>query len=90
MLRALSEYEIVGCRTTIPFCEFTLKHEAFISGKYDTHFVPDHFSAEKLFEKHDETIVALAASLIIKDEEDQTTYVPVANGESSDWWNHRR
>ena len=49
MLRALSEYEIVGCRTTIPFCEYTLKHEAFISGKYDTHFVKDHFSKENYF-----------------------------------------
>jgi propionyl-CoA carboxylase alpha chain len=91
MLRALSEYEIVGCRTTIPFCEFTLKHDAFISGKYDTHFVPDHYSADKLFEKHDDEIVALAASLIINEGDDQSQQtLVVANGESSDWWNKRR
>lgn len=91
MLRALSEYEIVGCRTTIPFCEYTLKHDSFISGKYDTHFVPDHYKAENLFVKHDEEIVALAASLIIAEGDDQPQQTLVAaNGESSDWWNHRR
>ncbi len=91
MLRALSEYEIVGCRTTIPFCEFTLKHDAFISGKYDTHFVPDHYKSEKLFVKHDDEIVALAASLIMNEGEEQLQQVHVTdNSESSDWWNHRR
>ncbi len=91
MLRALSEYEIVGCRTTIPFCEYTLKHDAFISGKYDTHFVPDHYKSEKLFVKHDDEIVALAASLIMNEGEEQLQQVHVTdNNESSDWWNHRR
>jgi len=91
MLRALSEYEIVGCRTTIPFCEYTLKHDAFISGKYDTHFVPDHFKADKLFDKQDDELVALAASLLISEVDEDTILAPVnTNGESSDWWNHRR
>ena len=91
MLRALNEYEIVGCRTTIPFCEYTLKHDAFISGKYDTHFVPDHYKAEKLFVKHDDEIVALAASLLMNQGADEPQQKLLAvSGESSDWWNHRR
>ncbi len=91
MLRALSEYEIVGCRTTIPFCEYTLKHDVFISGKYDTHFVPDHYKAEELFVKHDDDVVALAAALLIGEGEEAASPVVVtSNGESSDWWNHRR
>lgn len=91
MLRALSEYEIVGCRTTIPFCEYTLNHDSFISGKYDTHFVQDHYSAEKLFFKHDDDLVALSASLLLTEAEVSTQEIVATNSEnSSDWWNHRR
>lgn len=91
MLRALSEYEIVGCRTTIPFCEYTLQHEAFISGKYDTHFVKDHFSKEKLFFKHDDELIALAASLLVSGEENKTQQKQVKHtNELSHWWTHRR
>jgi propionyl-CoA carboxylase alpha chain len=91
MLRALSEYEIVGCRTTIPFCEYTLKHEAFISGKYDTHFVKDHFSKEKLFSKHDDELIALAASLLVSEVENKTQQKQDKNtNELSHWWTHRR
>lgn len=43
MLRALSEYIIVGVRTTIPFCAFVLRSEAFASGKYSTHFVEEYW-----------------------------------------------
>ncbi|CAN5217943.1 acetyl-CoA carboxylase biotin carboxylase subunit [soil metagenome] len=65
MLRALKEYEISGCRTTIPFCDFTLRHNAFIEGNYDTHFVADHYepSKDSLFEKEND-VDALAISLI--------------------------
>jgi propionyl-CoA carboxylase alpha chain len=65
MIRALSEYQISGCKTTIPFCDFTMRHPAFISAEYDTHFVPDHFEPNKheLFDKEAGTD-ALAVSLI--------------------------
>jgi propionyl-CoA carboxylase alpha chain len=43
MLRALGEYEILGVRTTIPFCRFAVNHQAFRSGDYSTHFVARHF-----------------------------------------------
>lgn len=48
MVRAIDDYQISGVETTLPFCKFTLQHEAFISGDFDTHFVTKHFSAEKL------------------------------------------
>lgn len=48
MQRALREYEIVGCATTIPFCQFVMQHEAFRSGNFDTHFVPQYFSPSVL------------------------------------------
>jgi propionyl-CoA carboxylase alpha chain len=48
MIRAIDDYIISGVETTLPFCKFTLQHEAFISGNFDTHFVNKHFTAEKL------------------------------------------
>lgn len=48
MLRAIHDYHIVGVTTTMDFCAYALKHEAFVSGKFDTNFVKDHFSPEVL------------------------------------------
>ena len=48
MIRAIDEYKIVGCETTLPFCRFVMKHEAFTSGQFDTNFVKHYFTPEKL------------------------------------------
>jgi acetyl-CoA carboxylase biotin carboxylase subunit len=39
MKRALSEYQIQGIKTTIPFFEFVLAHPDFLSGNTTTHFI---------------------------------------------------
>jgi propionyl-CoA carboxylase alpha chain len=92
MLRALDEYEISGCKTTIPFCEFTLNHPAFISAKYDTHFVPDHFTPELMQDRSgDEEVAALAASLLKGLNNKASNTVVSSNGISeSMWWKNRR
>lgn len=96
MLCALDEYEIAGCRTTIPFCQYVLTHPAFAAGDYDTHFVPDHFSAEKLDAAHSSKVEvqALAASLLKKHaapaKEDSIQTKPGNPGNScSKWWQRR-
>ncbi len=71
MQRALQEYEIGGVRTTIPFCLWVMQQEKFRRGEFDTHFVQNEFSAEKLAEAHGatvslkklQTVAALAAVL---------------------------
>lgn len=91
MLRALDEYEIVGCKTTIPFCAYTLKHEAFISGKYDTHFVKDHFDPKVLSAGVDPEVLSIAASLLkLEAENNLGSVVTAGETESSEWWNNRR
>lgn len=96
MLRALDEYEIAGCRTTIPFCKYVLNHESFVTGDYDTHFVPDHFSAEKLDAENilDNKVKALAASLLKieggSSEEKQELRQSSNNSANSEWWNRRK
>ncbi len=89
MLRALDEYEIVGCKTTIPFCEYTLRHESFVEAKYDTHFVKDHFNPEDTQSKVNENIIALAATLL-KNTESSTTEAITSENSASDWWLNRR
>ncbi|SMO38074.1 acetyl-CoA carboxylase biotin carboxylase subunit [Gracilimonas mengyeensis] len=95
MLRALDEYEIAGCKTTIPFCEFTLNHPAFINAEYDTHFVPDHFTPEKMQPKQDESDVALAAALLKNAQSGESSGTKQKalvddHREASQWWKKRR
>jgi propionyl-CoA carboxylase alpha chain len=51
MLRAIADYEVAGVTTTLNFCRFALEHEAFRSGKFDTHFVKNHFNIAQLEQK---------------------------------------
>lgn len=91
MLRALDEYEIVGCKTTIPFCTFTLEHEAFISGKYDTHFVPNYFTDAETPDLQGEELVALVGSLLKEENEGNFESTTVSTSStSSEWWSNRR
>ncbi len=46
--RAIQEYIIEGVETTLPFGRFVCQNEAFKSGHFDTGFVKDQFSKEKL------------------------------------------
>jgi len=95
MLRALEEYEIAGCRTTIPFCEFTLRHPAFREASYDTHFVQNHFDREEMSRADmDDMIPALSACLLRMSErrrEKSKTSVS-SDGEIyyTNWWKNRR
>ena len=51
----------------------------------------DHFSKEKLFFKHDDELIALAASLLVSGEENKTQQKQVKHtNELSHWWTHRR
>jgi acetyl-CoA carboxylase biotin carboxylase subunit len=53
MTRAIDEYRISGVQTTLSFCRFVMNHEAFRSGKFDTHFVQKHFKPEYLNKEND-------------------------------------
>jgi acetyl/propionyl-CoA carboxylase alpha subunit len=67
MKRALLEYEILGVKTNIPACLFTLSHPGFLSGDFDTHFIPTHFSPEALpepTEKEKQAAAVLCAHLV--------------------------
>ncbi|TXD84723.1 acetyl-CoA carboxylase biotin carboxylase subunit [Subsaximicrobium wynnwilliamsii] len=65
MLQAIAAYEIEGIETTLPFGSFVCEHEAFRSGNFDTHFVKNHFSAEKI-KAQQEAEANIAALVAVK------------------------
>lgn len=48
MIKAINDYQVQGVSTTLSFGKFVFEHEAFTSGKFDTHFVKNYYSPEKL------------------------------------------
>ncbi len=62
MIRAISEYRISGVSTTLPFGTFVMKHEAFLSGQFDTRFIENYFKPEMLEASTDEE--ELVAALV--------------------------
>lgn len=67
MIRAIDEYTIVGCKTTLPFCQYVMKHDAFTSGKFDTNFVKHYFTPEKLNQpstKEEESLAIIIANML--------------------------
>ena len=93
MERALEEYEIAGVTTTLPFCLFALRHEAFRTGAFSTHFVDQHFDPEALFVDAPERdrLAALAATIYADQHaEDETPSIASSNGPSTSPWKQRR
>jgi len=65
MLQAIDNYIVEGVKTTLPFGKFVLGHEAFRSGKFDTHFVKQYFKADILKEQLSKE-AEIAAMLALK------------------------
>ncbi|MFC3559814.1 acetyl-CoA carboxylase biotin carboxylase subunit [Pedobacter jamesrossensis] len=90
MVRAIEEYEITGIETTLGFGKFVMQHDAFKTGKFDTHFVSKYFNAESLkSEDESEALVAaiIAAKLFQKGGNAENISQPVKV--SSDWRKNR-
>lgn len=65
MLEAIALYQIEGVATTLPFGRFVCQHEAFISGKFDTGFVKNHYSPEGIIAQQ-KTEAEVAAKLALE------------------------
>lgn len=93
MLRAIAEYDISGIETTLAFGEYVLNHEAFVSGKFDTKFVENYFTPDKLKGKdgkEEQEIAAVLGAMLVKNAKqtvDQTTQNKNASTKSS--WKRR-
>ena len=91
MIRAIDEYHITGVQTTLPFCRFVMEHDAFRSGKFDTHFVNKYFTPEKLQPEIEPNLQELAALLTARLGGTPTALArPVAVAGGTSKWKSRR
>lgn len=78
MIEAINNYKIEGVLTTLPFGKFVCQHESFRSGDFDTHFVNNFYSEEKLkTELEEEAKIAALIGLKIYLEEQKKLRIPV-------------
>jgi acetyl-CoA carboxylase biotin carboxylase subunit len=92
MIRAIADYQISGVATTLSFCDFVMKHEAFITGRFDTHFVKQYFSPEKLnaaFSDEEFEIAALLGAVSVGQSAPQRQDVLTSDDSSSAWRRNR-
>ncbi|MGJ8684061.1 MAG: acetyl-CoA carboxylase biotin carboxylase subunit [Nonlabens sp.] len=84
MIQAIDNYKVEGIATTLPFGKFVCEHEAFTSGKFDTHFVKNFYAPEQLKKKYEEEReVAAMVALQLFLENQKTLKTPVSA--SSNW-----
>ncbi len=87
MLEAIANYEVEGVATTLPFGRFVMRHEAFRSGQFDTHFVQHHFNPEALASDGPQA-VEVAAALALKAWLEESRRLKTPQLPHSPWW-HR-
>jgi acetyl-CoA carboxylase biotin carboxylase subunit len=63
MLRALSEYQIYGIKTTIPFFKRILVHPKFFGGDYNTHFISQLEKEGDGVQPEDKMVALIAAGI---------------------------
>jgi acetyl-CoA carboxylase biotin carboxylase subunit len=89
MLRAISEYTIIGVETTLEFCAFALQHEAFTSGTFDTGFISTFFTPEQLTSAGCSTQTREAAAIIAGKVFTVPQHKPSANTPIGNWQKRR-
>ncbi|MEP2771887.1 MAG: acetyl-CoA carboxylase biotin carboxylase subunit [Fulvivirga sp.] len=92
MLRAIAEYDISGIETTLAFGEFVLNHESFVSGKFDTKFVENYFTPEKLKGKNakeEQEIAGVLAAMLVKETKQGVEQSTQSNTGSQNKWKRR-
>ena len=84
MIRALTEYEIQGITTIIPFLKKILSHSDFQNGNFTTHFINEHpelFNGETKLSK----VAAIAAVILQQSEKQKKKIVNNSHKDSSKW-----
>jgi len=85
MKRAISEYRISGVQTTLDFAQYVMNHDAFVSGKFDTHFVQNYFTPESLIPENESLEAIGAAALASMLQENKASQKTVINEKPSRW-----
>jgi acetyl/propionyl-CoA carboxylase alpha subunit len=84
MKEAIKSYKIEGLSTTLPFGSFVFEHDAFISGKFDTHFVKNYYTPEKIKEKQ-KSNAEVAAIIALRYWLDKQKLINPVENKSTSW-----
>ena len=84
MKEAIKEFIIEGVATTLPFGSFVFEHGAFISGKFDTHFVQNYYTPEKIKEEQ-KANAEIAAIIALKYWIEQQKITQPVENKSTSW-----
>jgi len=91
MVRAIDEYEITGCQTTLAFCQWAIQHPAFVSGDFDTHFVKKYFNAQVLMQESENEMAAAAlAAVDFMQKQTNTAPMNAQQHSTSNWQRSRK
>ena len=92
MIRVIDEFELEGIESTLPFGKFVMQHEAFVSGNYNTHFVPTYFKPEMLKNenKEDELMAAAIAALNFESQNQKRSETNNNLNQNSGTWQARK
>ena len=92
MIYAIDNYDVVGVKTTLDFGRFAVDHEAFRSGVFDTGFVGEHFTPEKLIRElpvSDDVFAELVAELSKRENENNSNNRVVSEAPQRSPWRNR-
>ncbi len=90
MIRAIDEYRITGVQTTLGFCRFVMGHDAFTSGRFDTHFVKKYFAdnpsiATPAADAAESELAAVLAAFVMNQQSKPTVEATEPVGTVSRW-----
>ena len=94
MIRLTQDYNISGVKNTLAFGRFVMKHEAFKSGKYDTHFLKEYYNPKDNTEgtpktNKEELAAITAAWLLSKTSADNNNSANKSQDTFSEWRRNR-
>ena len=84
MLEAIKNYKIEGVSTTLPFGTFVFEHDAFFSGNFDTHFVKNYYTPEKIKDKQ-KANAEIAALIAVKYWQEKKKMLSPVEHKSTSW-----
>ncbi len=90
MQKAIDDFRIIGVETTLDFCQFVLAHDEFKSGKFNTHFVKEHFKPEYLTPPVDQAtdeMAAIVAAVALQQKENELVTAGTEVVKPSSWKN---
>ncbi len=86
MSRALDEYRILGLKTNLPFHQKLMRSHHFISGKFDTSFIEQHYIPANEHDEEKLRTAAILATLVAHQQNQQAAQIIGPNERDTSNW----